>query len=111
MAVNPVVLIERQQAPSTETTLYTATNVKTVIDKFSVTNTTGGAVTLTVHLVPSGGTAGDPNCVLKTKSVASLETYNCPELVGQMLKSGDFISLIASASASLTLSAAGREIS
>lgn len=110
MTVTVKPLIERQQAPNAETPLYTANNATTVIDKFTATNTTGGAVTLTVHLVPKGATAGVANCVLSAKSVASNETYNCPELVGQVLANGDFISLIASAATSLTISASGREI-
>jgi hypothetical protein len=39
------------------------------------------------------------------------ETYLCPELVGQALEPGGFISTIASAATALTLRVSGREIS
>ena len=103
-------IIPRKQAENANTTQYTATNCKTVIDKFTVTNTTAGAVTFGVNLVASGGAVGASNCVLSAKSIAAGETYNCPELVGQSLESGGFISTIAGAATSLTISATGREI-
>lgn len=103
-------IIPRKQAENSQTTQYTATNCKTVIDKFTVTNTTGGAVTFAVNLVASGGSASASNLVVSAKSIASNETYNCPELVGQSLEAGGFISTLAGAATSLTISATGREI-
>lgn len=103
-------IIPRKQAENAQTTQYTATNCKTVIDKFTVTNTTGAPVTFSVNLVPSAGAAGAGNCVLSNKSIAAGETYTCPEVVGQSLESGGFISTLAGAATSLTISATGREI-
>ena len=110
MAVTVKNLIPRKQAENSQTTQYTASNCKTIIDKFTVTNTSASNVTLSVNLVASGGSAGDSNLVLKAKSIAPSETYTCPELVGQTLESGGFISTIAGAATSLTISASGREI-
>lgn len=110
MAITLKNIIPRKQAEAAQTTQYTATNCKTVIDKFTVTNTTAAPVTISINLVPSAGTAADSNCVLKSKSIAANETYNCPELVGQSLEAGGFISTIAGAATSLTISATGREI-
>lgn len=103
-------IIPRKQAENAQTTQYTATNCKTVIDKFTVTNTTGVAAVLTVNLVPLAGAAGAGNCVLSAKSIAPGETYNCPELVGQSLEAGGFISTLAGTATALTISATGREI-
>lgn len=103
-------IIPRKQAEAVQTAQYTATNCKAIIDKFTVTNTTGGAVTIAVNLVASGGAAGASNLVLPAKSIAAGECYTCPELVGQTLESGGFISTIAEAATSLTISASGREI-
>lgn len=103
-------IIPRKQAENAQTTQYTASNCKTVIDKFSVTNTTAGAVVFSANLVPSAGAASAANCVLSAKSIAAGETYNCPELVGQCLEAGGFISTLAGAATSLTISATGREI-
>ena len=110
MTVTVKNIIPRKQAEGTQTGQYTAVNCKTIIDKFTVTNTAAGNVTFSVNLVASGGSAGNSNLVLKEKSVAPGQTYNCPELVGQTLESGGFISTLASAATSLTISASGREI-
>lgn len=103
-------IIPRKQAENAQTSQYVAVNCKAVIDKFTVTNTTGAPVTFAVNLVPSAGAASAANLVISAKSIAANETYNCPELVGQCLESGGFISTLAGAAASLTISATGREI-
>lgn len=103
-------IIPRKQAEAAQTAQYTAVNCKTVIDKFTVTNTTGANATFSAYLVASGGAAGAANCVISSKSVAAGETYNCPELVGQCLESGGFLSTLAGTAAALTISATGREI-
>lgn len=103
-------IIPRKQAENVQTGQYTAVNCKTIIDKFTATNTSGANVLFSVNLVASGDTAGNGNLVLKTRSIAPNETYTCPELVGQTLESGGFISTIAGTASALTISASGREI-
>jgi hypothetical protein len=110
MAVQIKVLIPAKQAEGAQTTQYTAVNAKAIIDKFTATNTSGGNVTISVNLVASGGSAGAANLIVDTRSIAPDETYTFPELVGQALEPGSFISTIASAAASLTIRASGREI-
>jgi hypothetical protein len=104
------VLIPAKQAENAQTTQYTATNCKAIVDKFTVTNTSAGNVTISVNLVTSGGSPGASNLILDTRAIAPDETYTCPELVGQALESGSFISTIASSATSLTIRASGREI-
>jgi hypothetical protein len=84
--------------------------VTTIIDKFTATNYSAGAVTLSVNLVTSGDTAGNQNLVVKTKSLAAGETYTFPEIVGQSLAPSGFISTIASAATSISVRASGREV-
>jgi hypothetical protein len=110
MAVTPKVLIPAKQAEALQTTQYTATAVKAIIDKFTVTNTSAGNVTLSVNLVTVSGSAGASNLILDTRTIAPDETYTCPELVGQVLEAGGFISTLASAATSLTIRCSGREI-
>jgi hypothetical protein len=110
MAVTVKALIPAKQAESTQTTQYTATNCRAIIDKFTATNTTGGNVTIGVNIVASGGSAAANNLIVDTRSIAPDETYTFPELVGQVLDAGSFISTIASAATSLTIRASGREI-
>jgi hypothetical protein len=110
MAVTVKALIQAKQAEVTQTTQYTATNCRAIIDKFTATNTSAGNQSLSVNLVISGGTAAASNLIVKTRMLTPNETYTFPELVGQVLDSGSFISTIASAATSLTIRASGREI-
>jgi predicted phage tail protein len=110
MAVTPKVLIPPKQAEAAQTAQYTATAVKAIIDKFTVTNTSGANAAISVNLVTSGGTAGAANLIVDTRTIAPDETYTCPELVGHVLEAGGFISTLASAGASLTIRCSGREI-
>ena len=103
-------IIPCKQAEAAQTVQYTATNCKTIIDKFTVTNTSAANVLFSTNLVVSGGAAGNDNLVLKTRAIAPNETYTCPELVGQVLESGGFISTLAGTATALTISASGREI-
>lgn len=110
MAVTPSVLIQAKQAENSETTQYTSpASTRTIIDKFTGYNGSGGAVTLTVRLVPSGGGAGSTNTIV-VKSLAAGETYTFPEIVGQNLAPGDFISTLASAAAAVVIRSAGRQV-
>ncbi len=110
MTVTVKNIIPRKQAEAAQTSQYTAINCKTIIDKFTATNTTGAPVLISVNLVAVSGTPADSNLVVKQRSIASNETYNFPELVGQTLESGGYISTLAGAATSLTISASGREI-
>jgi len=110
MGVTVRVLIPAKQAENSQTTQYTATNVKAIIDKFTATNTSAANVTLSVNLVASGGSASAANLIVDARTIAPDETYTFPELVGQVLEAGGFISTIASAATSLTIRASGREI-
>lgn len=110
MTVTVKTIIARKQAENAQASQYTALNCKTIIDKFTVTNTSAVNVPFSVNLVAQGDVPGNQNLVLKTRSVAPNETYTCPELVGQTLEQGGFISTLAGAATSLTISASGREI-
>jgi len=110
MTVIIKVLIPAKQAENAQTTQYTATNVKAIIDKFTVTNTSANNVTFSCNLVTTGGSAGASNLIVDSRSLVPDETYTCPELVGQALDVGGFISTIAGTATSLTIRASGREI-
>jgi hypothetical protein len=110
MTVIVKALIPAKQAENTQTTQYTAVNCRTIIDKFTATNTTAANVTISVNLVASAGSAGTSNLIVDTRAIAPDETYTFPELVGQVLDSGSFISTIAGTASALTIRASGREI-
>jgi hypothetical protein len=111
MTVTVTVLVPPKQMEATQTTQYTATNVRAIIDKATVTNTDTVSRTFSVNIVTSGGSAGNANLVIDTRTVQPDETYLCPELVGHVLAPGGFISTIASNATSLTLRVSGREVS
>lgn len=110
MTVTATTLIEAKNAENVQTTQYTSTNVRTIIDKFTATNYSAGAVTISVNLVASGGTAADANLIVKTKTLQASECYTFPEIVGHVLEVGDFISTIAGAATSVNIRASGRVI-
>lgn len=111
MAVTPKAIVASQQLTNANATYYTATNVRTIIDKMTIVNTTGGAVTATIDLVDSGGSAGVTERIISARSISAGETYTCPEAVGHVLNNGDSIQGLASANTSLTFRVSGREVS
>jgi hypothetical protein len=56
------------------------------------------------------GSAGNLNLITKTKTLAASEVYTFPEIVGQVLGIGDFISTIAGTATSINIRASGREV-
>jgi hypothetical protein len=110
MTITVKVLVPPKQLEATQTTQYTATNCRAIIDKCTVTNTNTSNITVSVNLVTSGGTAGVSNLIVDSRSIVPDETYTFPELVGQVLEASSFISTIASSATSLTMRVSGREI-
>ena len=111
MSVTVKVLIPPKQAENSQTTQYsTPASTKAVIDKFTVTNTSATAASLSVNLVTTSSSPAALNLILDARVIAPDETYTCPELVGQALESGSYISTLASAASALTIRCSGREI-
>ena len=110
MTVIVSVLIPAKIAEATQQTQDTSNGVKTIIDKFTATNFSAVAATISVNLVTTAGTAGDQNLITKTKTLQPSEVYTFPEIVGQVLNNGDFISTIAGTAAAVNIRASGRQI-
>jgi len=111
MTVTATVLIPAKTAESSQTTQYTANGVTTIIDKFTGTNFTATAATLSVNVITAAGSATNSNLIVKAKTLQAGETYTFPELVGQILGSGAFISTIAGTATAINIRASGREVS
>lgn len=109
MTVTARPLIGSKEMEAAQTTQYTAVNCTTIIDKFTATNTSASNAVISVNLVSSGGSAGATNLIVDARAIAPDETYTFPELVGQVLASGGFISTTGTATA-LTIRSSGREI-
>lgn len=109
MTVTSKPLVTGKDLENAQTTQYTATGVRTIIDKCTVYNHTAGAVALTINLVPSGGAAATSNAVI-SRNVAAGAVDTCPEVVGHALEPGGFISTLAGAATSLACRISGREV-
>ena len=110
MTVTVKVLVPAKYAENAQTTQYTANGVTAIIDKFTATNISASAATISVNLVTVTGSAGNTNLITKTKTLQASEVYTFPELVGQVLGSGDFISTIAGTASAINIRVSGREI-
>ena len=111
MAVNVKVLIPAKIAENTQTTQYVATNVSTIIDKFTATNYSASAATISINLVTQFDSSGNQNLIIKAKTLLPSETYTFPELVGHVLQPGGFISTIAGTASAINIRSSGREVS
>lgn len=110
MTVTVKNLVPAKTVENTQTTQYTATGVTTIIDKFTATNYNTAAATISVNLVTVAGSAGNSNLITKTKTLQPAEVYTFPELVGQVLNPGDFISTIAGTASAINMRVSGREV-
>ena len=81
------------------TTLYTSSGSNATTAMFFM-NDNVSARTLNLHIVPSGGTAGTANQIVKAVSIDPGDTYviNTEKLV---LSNGDFVAASASAGSSI----------
>jgi hypothetical protein len=111
MAVNVKVLIPAKIAENVQTTQYTAVNVSTIIDKFTATNYSASAATISINLVTQFDSSGNQNLIIKAKTLLPSETYTFPELVGHVLAPGGFISTIAGTASAINIRSSGREVS
>lgn len=108
MSVTVTNIIPSKNAEDTQTTQYTSSGVTTIIDKFTATNHSASAATISVNLVTAADTAGSANLIVKTKTLQAGETYTFPEIVGQVLSNGSFISTVASVASAINIRGSGR---
>lgn len=111
MTVTVKVLIPAKLAEGSQTTQYTATGVTAIIDKFTATNYSSAAATISVNLVTATDTTGNQNLIVKTKTLQAGESYTFPEIVGSAIAPNGFISTLAGTASTISIRASGREIS
>jgi len=106
----PKRLVDGSQLTATAATYYTApTNTLTTISACTLTNTTAGAVTATLHLVPTGGAASVSNCILSARTISAGESFNVGSAIGQTLAAGGTLQALAGSATSIALVASGYE--
>ena len=111
MAVTVSNIIPAKTAENAQTTQYTSAGVQTIIDKFTATNYSAAAASISVNLVTAAGSAGNDNLIVKTKTLQPAETYTFPELVGHVIPNNGFISTIAGTASAINIRASGRLVS
>lgn len=110
MTVTVKVLVPAKTAEAAQTTQYTASGVTTLIDKFTATNYSAAAATISVNLVTAATVAGNDNLIVKTRTLYPSETYTFPELVGAAIMPSGFISTLAGTASAVNIRVSGREI-
>jgi hypothetical protein len=90
---------------ATATAYYTtpANLKKAIIRSVSFLNTDTVPQTVTVHLVPSGGTASATNMLISARSMNAGETYYCNDLDGKVLEAGGMLQCLASAASKVSV--------
>jgi hypothetical protein len=92
---------------ATYATLYTTpVNTRTYVKQMDVVNTTSGALSLYVHIVPTAGTATVANAIYYVYSIAANAVLQWSGI--QVMNYGDTIQVKASG-AGLTITASGGE--
>lgn len=100
--------MQSQWAPTTATQLYVNTQATSqIIDKFTAYNADAASQTLTVYIVPSGGTL-DTSYTVLVIPITSLQSYLCGELVGHDLDPGDSIWCAAGTISTISVRCSGR---
>jgi hypothetical protein len=110
MTMTPKRFVTAQVAASIAAVYTTALGTRAVIKRAAFTNTTGGAITLLVHLVPPSGSVTDGNMAIKNLSIAAGDTYIAGEIEGQVIEPTGSIHAEASASGSITAIISGVEV-
>lgn len=111
MSVTAKPLITAKFASASNTTEYTApSSTRTIIDKFTLTNTDSSARTVSIHIVVSGSSATDQFLIVKDKSIAAGASEDVTHMQNQILGAGEFISVVASVASKVVIRASGREV-
>lgn len=111
MTVTAKKLFAPAQLTNATATYYTVpASTRTNIRKMTFTNNDSSIRTITVYLVPSGGTASNSNLLINAQSVGIAETWEAYSTEGHTLETGDTIQLKASANTAVTVMCSGVEI-
>lgn len=102
-SVLPGILASGQvAAAATDTTVFTvAANKAAKLATLVLTNTSVSPVTVSVSVVPSGGTVDGTHRVLSAYSLTAGDATALTEVVGAWLGQGDLVSINASAGAAI----------
>ena len=107
----PKSMVDGVSLTNAAVTYYTVgAGTRAVIKKATFVNDDTSSLTVTINLVPSGGTAGYANRLAKTKTLAAGETWICYAIENHSLEAGGFISMLASTTAKVGCRISGYEV-
>jgi len=107
----PKSMVDGVSLTNAAVTYYTVgAGTRAVIKKATFVNDDTSSLTVTINLVPSGGTAGYANRLAKTKTLAAGETWICYAVENHSLEAGGFISMLASTTAKVGCRISGYEV-
>jgi len=109
-AAQTKLLFASAQLTASTATYYTVgANTNTIIDSAIASNSTGTNRTITIYLVPSGGTADNTNIAVVSTVVPANSDISLSRLVLQALSAGGTIQAKSDAATAVTLRMSGRE--
>lgn len=101
-------LIATAHLPNAAAALFTAqTGETSTIHAATANNTTASSATVTIHIVPSGGSVADSNMIVKARSVAANTSVTIPELVNHVIPAGSAIHGFCSVATAVSLTVSG----
>lgn len=95
---------------SAETLFTVRDDVAFEVKRLAVANTTGSAATLSLHTVPSGGTAGVGNAEFMAVNVPANSSSDLTDYIGGLYDAGTTFEVYAGTNGALTVHGWGEEI-
>lgn len=105
-SITPTKLGTLAVTASFQTVYLTPTSIRALIKDINICNTTSGALTVDLCVVPLGGTAGTSNAILYVATIAANAQYRWQGLI--VMNPGDSLQVRGSA-VGLTIFASGAE--
>lgn len=101
-------LFQNRYNDTSEHTVYTVgTGLTAIVKDLVICNTTAGAATISISIVPSGGSASDDNRILAAYSVAANDTKVIS--LSTTMTAGDFISIKEGTANAISVTGSGVE--
>lgn len=104
------VINQQLTTTATGTVWSPAENVRAQIQAAAIVSVATEVVSFDAFLTASGAAGAVANKVINSKAVQINETYNCPELIGQILNPGEAIRFQATITAKLNCHVSAIEI-
>jgi hypothetical protein len=109
--ITPKSFVDGTNLTDSAATYYTTpAATKAIVKRATFCNDNSIVVTVTINLVPSGGSAAYGNRITKTRALAAGETWSCPDVENHVLEAGGFISMVASVTAKIGVRISGYEL-